>query len=726
MEKVKTMILLVAAALMWASCDNNDRDGSMEQGLMYPDLGESIVAVNAVTQVENEATTRVAAAEPIRFEQTLDDGTTIESTLTEVTPPRTRTALGERTRLLMIAYRGGDQPLKYQTFEAGTDSIQIWLPAGEAFKLAFFSMNDTTKIDIADYIDKPTQPINDNADRYGGLIAMGSHLKTVDIARQGTDALWAVVETGVIGQPDAIGKITLKHLFCRLNSWTIATKNGGNIDTCSAQLISAFAAAKVDIARIVDAAEADSIWSAAGAKEDTIALPFAAHAFGKSAAVMDGPVNFIPQPNKPARIRVNKFIVSNDPLSRYVKPKTLTFDKAAATLTPGKSYKLESKLSSALKVMVSLRGQEKLDDDGNASGYDRTAENAGIHTASEKKITCALNASGPFFVVGWYAIKLGEKGDTISVTRIKHDEVDENVPNAAAGDYSTARQTLDITVDKQNANTIYEGRVIAFAGSNIYWNRPGQETPSDGTLLFAGENEHDKPSPTSESDINEQLTGIYYKFGSLMGTSPSTKDWNNRSLNYFTPESGGGWKNNPNDSGEKPTWDLSTDIPYFAGECDGSGSAFVYEGDPYETCVGDICAFISKGWRLPTAEEFDIVARSWTFPEESSRFSIKDSSWGLETSPKKDKGTAYLTSGGGERIGFAMSGYRQSGGAVPSASSGQRPGKYSGYWTASGVSGDTTNAYCLEIRSTAAGIGTATTQAVANRQIGLPVRCVRE
>jgi hypothetical protein len=738
-------MILFAAALVAASCDNNDYGSDTGPQYTYPELGGELVAVDAPIRVKDEdVSTRGVEAQPIKFEQTFDDGTTIESTLTEIKQPKTRAALEEGTQLLMIAFKE-NQLFKYQTFKIGAEgeNIKIWLPTDSKYRLVFYSLNDSNSIDISKYIEGETIAINDNEAVYGGLIAEGSKIKEQTIEGYGTDALWFSTETKIIGKdPDPIGAILLRHLFCRLANWTIESTDKHGIEDCTASLISTYDKAYINIGGMAprEDVSADDIWNHHEAKADSIPLAFEFAREARESLSTEKSVIFIPNSDDDAKILISKLILDGDPLSRYANPKAVTFnqdsgDKGKIKFTPGKSYKLVSRIKAANKIMIRLRGTDaEINSQGTAVREDISeATNAGVHTT---KVESTLKAENTFFVVGWYAIQLNSDGSVKSTTRVP-TETEAN--NAKTGNYSTGEQTLYISeVNEANKNTIYEGRVIAFAGSNIYWNNPSdfKGQYNDGVLTFASDKDHselvDLPHKSlvspSDRNINECLFGLYFKFGSLAGTVMTNKSWDiaNVSISYyFTPSKNDGWTSN----GSRPSWTDTESIPYFEGNID-KDSAFVDLSDPYTSHTGDICKFISSEWRLPTAEEFGIFAQSsswWDYPKTvTSNITISPDAAGVQVPGNPlipgttEERTAYLKKGDNRIMGFALGGARDKDGNYSNKAT-----QEAYYWTSSGDPSAPNEGYCFNIYANGDGDGSITVTKV-DRQTGMAVRCVRE
>jgi hypothetical protein len=152
-----------------------------------------------------------------------------------------------------------------------------------------------------------------------------------------------------------------------------------------------------------------------------------------------------------------------------------------------------------------------------------------------------------------------------------------------------------------------------FAKSNIYW--------SGSKLTF------------DTITNNEKYQGVFFKWGSLVGLSPTGTD--NASAYYFTPPTGissGAWtkvlfKDSPNISNGFHWGNGYFAVPYCVD--DYSNSFNIEKNYLYDTYSsdysnhgyrGDICNYLNHKWRLPNLAEFGIAAVNWdiSFPSSPS------------------------------------------------------------------------------------------------------------
>ncbi|GHT35185.1 hypothetical protein AGMMS49574_24060 [Bacteroidia bacterium] len=139
---------------------------------------------------------------------------------------------------------------------------------------------------------------------------------------------------------------------------------------------------------------------------------------------------------------------------------------------------------------------------------------------------------------------------------------------------------------------------LTWAGSNIYWDDIKK------TLTFAD----------SDDKSKEQYQGVFFKWGSLVGISPSGVNWSPQTT--YVPDVtaiDGTW----NATTSYTTWAsilpvitspviFGTDIPYLTDETNTTNIADL---------KGDICVYLTKigaapkgkRWRMPTADEFKVT-----------------------------------------------------------------------------------------------------------------------
>ncbi|GHV06333.1 hypothetical protein FACS189416_6870 [Bacteroidia bacterium] len=147
---------------------------------------------------------------------------------------------------------------------------------------------------------------------------------------------------------------------------------------------------------------------------------------------------------------------------------------------------------------------------------------------------------------------------------------------------------------------------LHWAGSNIYW---------DGTKLTFAD---------SDDKSKEQYQGVFFKWGSLVGMSPTGGGWSGKTYYPTNPGVDDRWTT---DATKYATY---ANIPYAVG------SAAPYDRDhAYLTAItndvatgadtikalkGDICVYLTKvgaapkgkRWRMPTSKEFDATEEFYT------------------------------------------------------------------------------------------------------------------
>lgn len=240
-----------------------------------------------------------------------------------------------------------------------------------------------------------------------------------------------------------------------------------------------------------------------------------------------------------------------------------------------------------------------------------------------------------------------------------------------------------------------------FGGSNIVW--------KDGKLIFS--------TGADDLSVDARAQGVYFQWGSLVAISPvgtfSTSSILYKPTEYTTAIS---------------TW---TDIPYI-NETTAPFNDNVQTDDDFadyngslgydaSTGKGDICRYISKekgwvegSWRLPTsAEQKALLEAAGISPVNASYYGTPVGNFTTVTSSDANglfQIPSYVQLSGQF---FLAAGYRGTGGTVNAA------GLTGYFW--SGSSLFTTSAWSMLVYS-----GGAHWSNNADRQLGFPVRCVRE
>jgi hypothetical protein len=256
-------------------------------------------------------------------------------------------------------------------------------------------------------------------------------------------------------------------------------------------------------------------------------------------------------------------------------------------------------------------------------------------------------------------------------------------------------------------------KIPIFAKSNIYW---------DGSQLRF-----------DETGNNDGYQGVFFKWGSLVGISPSV-DWEETSTTLYVPpvKSSNKWYITTSDD---LSYDATYEGDYLPHSSDWSGSDYAsipYVADDVTSLSttnfdptglkGDICKYINPDWRMPNVAEF---ASSGNYSNISfGRGSV--SSFKTTGNNPASYGT---NSVGAVPLGiiqtatsafFPAAGRRYYGTIKEDAGKLNFVGEIGYYWSGSSSETGIEEAYFLSFIS-----GRVSPNVSDNRQCGFPVRCVK-
>ncbi|GHU54871.1 hypothetical protein FACS189411_02270 [Bacteroidia bacterium] len=147
---------------------------------------------------------------------------------------------------------------------------------------------------------------------------------------------------------------------------------------------------------------------------------------------------------------------------------------------------------------------------------------------------------------------------------------------------------------------------LYWAGSNIYW---------DGAKLTFAD---------SDDKSKEQYMGVYFKWGSLVGMSPTGGGWSGKTYYPTNPGVDDGWTT------DDTKYTNYAGIPYAVGPATPYNRDHAYltdittnnatGADTIAALKGDICVYLTKvgaapkgkRWRMPTSKEFDATEEFYT------------------------------------------------------------------------------------------------------------------
>ncbi|GHU76046.1 hypothetical protein FACS189414_1330 [Bacteroidia bacterium] len=166
-----------------------------------------------------------------------------------------------------------------------------------------------------------------------------------------------------------------------------------------------------------------------------------------------------------------------------------------------------------------------------------------------------------------------------------------------------------VTVSPYNKVTPQEEPLhLYWAGSNIYWDNTLKR------LTFAD----------SDDKSKEQYQGVFFKWGSLVGMSPTEGAWSGITYYPTNPGVDDGWTTDPT------KYMTYADIPYAVGLAAPYNRDHGYlteitnnattGADTIKALKGDICVYLTKvgaapkgkRWRMPTSKEFDATEDFYT------------------------------------------------------------------------------------------------------------------
>jgi hypothetical protein len=282
-------------------------------------------------------------------------------------------------------------------------------------------------------------------------------------------------------------------------------------------------------------------------------------------------------------------------------------------------------------------------------------------------------------------------------------------------------------------------RVPIFARSNIYWVGTGGST---GYLTFVPAAD----DPADNVDTYAGYQGVFFKWGSLIGISPSGNfsgtttifvpvvNTTDLTLSTFSAT-----------TATSKSWASWSDIPYMdssRGGTPGRGSTWLMDEEQNDLATitgsrGDICQYIGttttgdnqKGYRLPTAYEFGTYSTAWG----NNREGWKSGGTPTQISSTNNSGTTdIITAYGGlygknesmDDVVFPASGGRDNDGTLTDRfTNGDNLGTMGtsgNYWTGSPHQYDDA-CYKMFFNS-----GSVYTSEISLRDSANPVRCVKK
>lgn len=265
----------------------------------------------------------------------------------------------------------------------------------------------------------------------------------------------------------------------------------------------------------------------------------------------------------------------------------------------------------------------------------------------------------------------------------------------------TLQQGVNYTINLTLART-------AFAGSNIYW---------DGSRLT-----FDSKGETG----HEQYQGVFFKWGSLTGISPTGDTFSTETPIYQYNNMSHNWSLQTASSWE--------DIPYVAtGTSNNKTTNYLYTNTTDGNGTGDICRYLASigsapagNWRMPTSKEFlytDAGANNSWSNTNLYGWSLSGS-WGTLYKATNSAGTYPIPNGTSKfNAFFPAAGARGNEGSLSPDVYGddETGGYYAGgggnYWT--GSSGGSGRAYSHGFNNSYFGSENG------SREEAYPVRCVK-
>lgn len=188
-------------------------------------------------------------------------------------------------------------------------------------------------------------------------------------------------------------------------------------------------------------------------------------------------------------------------------------------------------------------------------------------------------------------------GDDISFTVANNISSLSGMVTVVFENMDSPKKFSDVSLTLTLMGEYYPAAHSGWAGSNIYW---------DGTKLTFDD---------VGVQTNEKYQGVYFKWGSLWGISPSG-NWTDNSTVVYKPNGGGYIASTAATWDAIPFWEPGTitanrDLKYL--------TETVHSTANTASGYGDICKYLTgqaggtlhgKKWRLPTSNEFNSVVAS--------------------------------------------------------------------------------------------------------------------
>lgn len=423
MNKKILSVIYLLIMLCVCSCSKDDKESTEDTSNLVT-LDIPILRINDVPG-ELTTTRNNAAQDTVTVIQELEDGLVLESTLTCDTASRTTatraveaTPVDPNVKIVMIAYRSNGSLYKSETFTPVNPKVH--LPAGEKFKLVFYSYNNDTEPELS-----TTGVASSYA--YGDILA-GYALNDSPVSHK-QNAMWTKIEeTPVISSSTVLDPIIFTHLFSQVQ-WTINSVVG-EVTGCSATMTPTYEKATMKVGNLKNCtigARGTEAWDGQGTSNYETELKW--NSFGGATVTSDF-TTFCPDEDKSSIvINVNNITIFGNTFNNT----PISFGKL---LKRGVRYKVVSTIKR--KCTISFISENET---------IGTVSPSGSQTVTEWGQTLSSTPSAPlssdYYFDGWYSSKDGYTNKLV---------------NTADKYTIDSSNKLTVTVNKDTEGYIYAAR----------------------------------------------------------------------------------------------------------------------------------------------------------------------------------------------------------------------------------------------------------------------------
>lgn len=334
----KTFLFSVVVAAL-SSCGQDENE---PLNPMKGDLVVLKVNFGGIEELKPEGTTTRSGESGVQtFVEKLSDDLYMETkVVVDTTKITTRfsssSGINTNSQVLVVVYEEDKQTLyKYQHISPANPNL--YLPAGRAFSLLFYTYNTSEKPDVTSHMEGSV-----TADSNGGwLFAEGTKLTTMP---QGKDVtvLWArVLNTGVITQHTLLPNVIFTPMYSRIQ-WELQAEKGNVTAITAPRFTPAFNEVTVQLGDLINATDKNNVWTPAFPIQK-VDRPLTFPTMSGSTVISDRVTMWVDDSGT-SQLIYDEIVIDGTSLPG----KTVTLEK----LNRGVSYRVISKLSSNSNIVI--------------------------------------------------------------------------------------------------------------------------------------------------------------------------------------------------------------------------------------------------------------------------------------------------------------------------------------------------------------------------------------